>query len=159
MKKFNIILFAVALFTVVACNGNAAVKTENKKSEASAKTHHTVKLNKQDFLDKVYDYEKNPKEWKYKGDKPAIIDFYADWCGPCRMTAPVLEELAKEYGDKIVIYKVDTQKERELAATFGIQSLPSLLFVPLNEQPQLAKGALPKDAFEKAIEKVLKVTK
>ncbi|QZE15943.1 thioredoxin [Halosquirtibacter laminarini] len=136
-------------------------KAQEKDSEGhkTAQTHSTVKLTKQEFLDKVYDFEKNPQEWKYKGDKPAIIDFYADWCGPCRMTAPVLEALAKEYGDKIVIYKVDTQKEREISAAFGIQSLPSLLFIPLNEKPQLAKGAMPKEAFEEAIEKVLKVTK
>ncbi|QZT39092.1 thioredoxin [Halosquirtibacter xylanolyticus] len=144
---------------MVTYNGNAAVKTENKEINSSTETHHTVKLSKQDFLDRVYDYEKNSKVWKYKGNKPAIIDFYADWCGPCRMTAPILEALAKEYGDKIVIYKVDTQKEKELAAAFGIQSLPSLLFIPLNEQPQLAKGAMPKEAFIEAIEKVLKVTK
>ncbi|WP_394656481.1 thioredoxin [Halosquirtibacter laminarini] len=151
----------ITLLMILMISFSCQPKAQEKDSEGhkTAQTHSTVKLTKQEFLDKVYDFEKNPQEWKYKGDKPAIIDFYADWCGPCRMTAPVLEALAKEYGDKIVIYKVDTQKEREISAAFGIQSLPSLLFIPLNEKPQLAKGAMPKEAFEEAIEKVLKVTK
>ena len=101
------------------------------------------------------DYENSPTEWKYLGDKPAIIDFYADWCGPCKMIAPVLEELANEYADDIYIYKVDTEKEKELAAVFGIRSIPSLLFVPMGEAPQMAQGALPKHAFKEAIETVL----
>ncbi|MDX9909876.1 MAG: thioredoxin [Mariniphaga sp.] len=110
------------------------------------------------FKEKVFNFEEN-KEWKYEGSVPCLIDFYADWCGPCKMVAPVLEELQKEYGDKIVIYKVDTEQERELAGMFGIQSIPSLLFVPVDEQPQMAMGALPKATFEKAISDVLKVEK
>ncbi|HKL32182.1 MAG TPA: thioredoxin [Tangfeifania sp.] len=115
-------------------------------------------LTKESFKEKVFNFEEN-KEWKYEGDKPALIDFYADWCGPCKMVAPVLEELQEEYGDKIVIYKVDTEKEQELAGMFGIQSIPSLLFVPVEGQPQMAMGALPKDTFEKAIADVLNVEK
>lgn len=129
----------------------------NNSSKTSK--HKPIKLTKAEFLEKVYNYEKNPKEWKYEGTKPAIIDFYADWCAPCRKIAPILDELAQEYGDKIVIYKIDTQKEQELAGAFGIQSLPSLLFIPLEGQPELAKGAFPKETFEKAIETVLKVKK
>ncbi len=110
------------------------------------------------FKEKVFNFEEN-KEWKYEGSVPCLIDFYADWCGPCKMVAPVLEELQKEYGDKIVIYKIDTEQERELAGMFGIQSIPSLLFVPVDEQPQMAMGALPKATFEKAISDVLKVEK
>ena len=110
------------------------------------------------FKEKVFNFEEN-KEWKYEGSVPCLIDFYADWCGPCKMVAPVLEELQKEYGDKIAIYKVDTEQERELAGMFGIQSIPSLLFVPVDEQPQMAMGALPKATFEKAISDVLKVEK
>ncbi len=108
------------------------------------------------FKTKVFDFEKN-KEWKFEGDKPCIIDFYADWCGPCKMVAPVLEELAKDYDGKLNIYKVDTEAERELSSVFGIRSIPSILFVPMDAQPQMAAGALPKNAFEKAIEDVLGV--
>jgi thioredoxin len=110
------------------------------------------------FKEKVFNYETN-KEWKFEGDVPCLIDFYADWCGPCKMVAPVLEELDKEYDGKINVFKVDTEVERELASVFGIQSIPSLLFVPKDGQPQMAQGALPKDTFEKAIKDVLKVEK
>ncbi len=113
-------------------------------------------LTKGTFKSKIFDFETN-KEWKFEGDKPCIIDFYADWCGPCKMVAPILEELSKEYQGKINIYKVDTEQEKELSAAFGIKSIPSILFVPQNEQPQMAAGALPKPAFEKAIEEVLGV--
>lgn len=112
-------------------------------------------LTKKDFLTKIADYETNPTEWKFLGDKPCIIDFYADWCGPCKMVAPILEELADEYKNEINIYKVDTEAEQELAGAFGIRSIPSLLFVPMNEAPQMAMGALPKATFKEAIEKVL----
>jgi thioredoxin len=111
-------------------------------------------LTKQTFLDKVFNYEKN-KEWQFEGDLPCLIDFYADWCGPCKMVAPILEELSEEYKDKINIYKVDTESEQELAAAFGIRSIPSLLFCPKDGQPQMAMGALPKDALKGAIEDVL----
>ncbi len=113
-------------------------------------------LTTETFKEKVFNYDVN-KEWKFEGDKPCLIDFYADWCGPCRMVAPILEELAKEYDGKLNIYKVDTDKEQELAMVFGIQSIPSLLFVPKEGQPQMAMGALPKETFKKAIKDVLKV--
>ncbi len=115
-------------------------------------------LTMETFKTKVFDFETN-KEWKYEGDKPCLIDFYANWCGPCKMVAPILEELQKEYGDSIVIYKVNTEDEQELAGMFGIQSIPSLLFVPKDGQPQMAMGALPKPTFEKAIADVLNVKK
>jgi thioredoxin 1 len=108
------------------------------------------------FKAKVFNFEAN-KEWKFEGTTPAIIDFYADWCSPCKMVAPILEELQSVYGTKLNIYKVDTEAERELAGMFGIQSIPSLLFIPLDGQPQMAQGALPKATFISAIEDVLKV--
>jgi len=113
-------------------------------------------LTKDTFLQKVFNYEQN-EEWKFEGELPCIIDFYADWCGPCKMIEPILEELAEEYQGKLNIYRVDTGAEQQLAAAFGIQSIPSILFVPLNGKPQMAVGALPKETIKKAIKEVLKV--
>ncbi|MDR1584913.1 MAG: thioredoxin [Prevotellaceae bacterium] len=114
-----------------------------------------IRLTKAEFLKRVVNYEQNANKWVYLGDKPCIIDFYADWCGPCKRIAPVLEELAAEYAGQIYIYKVDTEKERELSAAFDVRSLPTLLFCPMDENPQIAQGALPKETFKEAIEKVL----
>ncbi len=111
-------------------------------------------LTKETFLQKVFNYEQN-KEWKFEGDLPCIIDFYADWCQPCKIVAPILEELEKEYDGKINIYKIDTEDQQELAAAFGIRSIPSMLFCPKNGQPQMAQGALPKESLIEAIDKVL----
>jgi len=115
-------------------------------------------LTKQSFIDKVFDFESNT-EWSYKGSKPALIDFYADWCGPCKAIAPVLEQLSNEYAGVMDIYKVDTEQESELSGIFGIRSIPSLLFIPLDGQPQMAMGALPKNTLEQAFKDVLKVVK
>jgi thioredoxin len=115
-------------------------------------------LTKETFLNKVFNYEKN-KEWKYEGEKPCIIDFYADWCGPCKVVAPVLEDLANDFDGKINVFKVDTEAEQELASVFGIRSIPSFLFVPADGQPQMALGALPKETFVKAFKDVLGVEK
>ncbi len=112
-------------------------------------------LTKADFLTKVMNYEENPTEWKYLGDKPCVIDFYADWCGPCKMIAPILDELAVEYAGEINIYKINTEQEQELAGAFGIRSIPSLLFVPMEGQPQMAQGALPKPNLKEAIDTIL----
>ncbi|MCI1731445.1 MAG: thioredoxin [Prevotella sp.] len=114
-----------------------------------------TQLTKAEFLKKVADFENNPTEWKYLGDKPAIIDFYATWCGPCKAVSPIMEELAEEYKDSIYIYKVDTEQEQDLAAAFGIRSIPSVLFIPMNGAPQMSVGAMPKNGFEKAIQDVL----
>ena len=111
-------------------------------------------LTNETFKQKIFNYEAN-KEWKYEGSLPAIIDFYADWCGPCKMVAPVLEELSEEYKGKINIFKIDTEKEQELSAAFGIRSIPSLLFIPKEGQPQMAMGALPKESFVQIINDVL----
>jgi len=115
-------------------------------------------LTQDTFKEKVFNFDQN-KEWKFEGNKPCIIDFYADWCAPCKMVAPILEELSDEYKGKLDIYKIDTESERQLAGMFGIQSIPSLLFVPIEGQPQMAMGALPKETFEKAFKDVLKVEK
>ena len=118
----------------------------------------TENLTKATFLEKVFNFEEN-KEWKFAGKRPALIDFYADWCGPCKALAPVLEQLSEEYGDKIDIYKIDTEAEQELSAAFGIRSIPSMLFCPMDEQPQMANGVLPKKQIEQIITDVLKVEK
>jgi len=111
-------------------------------------------LTKQTFLEKVFNFEEN-KDWKFEGDLPCIIDFYADWCQPCKLVAPILDELSKEYEGKINIYKVNTEEEQELSAAFGIRSIPSILFCPKDEKPQMAQGALPKQSFKQAISEIL----
>ena len=113
-------------------------------------------LTSETFKNKVFDFEIN-KEWKFEGPLPALVDFYADWCGPCKMVAPILEELAGEYNGKLDIYKVNTEEQRELASLFGIQSIPSLLFIPKDGQPQMATGAVGKDSLKQAFKDVLKV--
>jgi len=153
MKNLTFIL--VLSMVVMSCSGQQKQNAKEKEVTTKEKTMKTIKLNKADFLAKVVNYETTPNEWKYLGDKPAIIDFYADWCGPCRMVAPTLEELAEEYSDKIYIYKVDTDKEQELAGLFGIRSIPSILFIPMTGQPQMAQGALPKSELKKAIDEFL----
>lgn len=148
MKKILIAMTIVAAMT--ACTSNAQTKTAKKD-----KTMKTIELNKEQFIEKVFDFESNPTTWKYEGTKPAIVDFYATWCRPCKMVAPILEELAEEYGDSIVIYKVDTDREREVAAAFGIRSIPSLLFIPAEGKPQMVQGAMGKADFRNAIDKIL----
>lgn len=154
MKK---VLLAAALLLATMGTAMAETKQDNTQRNNMKKenTMKTIHLTKADFLKKVADYEKNPQEWKYLGDKPALIDFYATWCGPCKALAPVLEELAAEYGDQIYIYKVDTGEEQELAAVFGIRSVPSLLFIPREGQPQMALGAMPKGALKEHIDRIL----
>ena len=139
-----IVLFA--LFST-SC---AQSKKEEKKEETSV-----IQMDKQMFLDKVFDYTTGATEWKYQGDKPCVIDFYATWCGPCRMVAPILKDLAKEYGDSIVVYKVDTDKEKELSMAMDIQSLPTIVFIPQTGQPQIIVGAADKATFRRAIDEVL----
>lgn len=114
----------------------------------------TINLTAADFKSKVFDYTKNDT-WKFEGTRPAIIDFYADWCGPCKMVAPVLEELSNEYEGKVDIYKVDTEAEQELSAVFGIRSIPSMLFIPVGDQPKMQAGALPKNALQNIIDEEL----
>lgn len=114
-----------------------------------------MNLTKEEFLKKVVDYEGHPEGWKYLGDKPCVVDFYADWCGPCKMVAPVLEQLADEYEGKVDFYKVNTEHEHDLATRFNIRSIPSLMFCPMHGHAQMAKGALGKDVLKKAIEDIL----
>ena len=146
MKQRILTLFLVVMMAF------AVVAQVPTTEQSTVKVTH---LTKADFLAKVVNYEKNPTEWIYLGDKPCLIDFYASWCGPCKRLAPVLDELAQEYAGEIYIYKIDTEKERELAAVFGVSSIPTLLFCPMGENPQIAQGALPKEQLKEAIDKVL----
>lgn len=114
----------------------------------------TTQLNTQNFKDIIFDYEKE-KDWSFKGRLPVLIDFYADWCGPCKAVAPILEELSEEYKDKLIIYKVDTDAESELSAVFGIQSIPTFLFIPVDGDPMMQGGALPKNVFKQIIDEHL----
>ena len=134
-----------------------AVRPYEETVATEKPTTRVVHITKADFLKKVYDFEKNPDEWKYLGSQPAIVDFYADWCGPCRQLSPVLDELAKEYSGKLTIYKVNVDNERGLATFFGIRSIPTLLFIPMKGKPQRSLGALSKTELKGIIKDVLKV--
>lgn len=148
MKKIILPMLAF-LFVAVSCSGQP-----NKDKDGKGGTIH---LTKADFQKKVFDFEANGNELKYLGDKPAIIDFYADWCPPCKTIAPILEELAEEYKGKIYVYKVNVDDESAISAAFNIQSIPTLMFIPLKGKPQISVGAMPKKEFVKNIENVLGV--
>ncbi|HPF51953.1 MAG TPA: thioredoxin domain-containing protein [Draconibacterium sp.] len=139
------LLTLVAVIAILFGFNNCQARSENNNSagtpsESVANEGGSVKLTKAMFLEKVWDYENSPKEWKFKGDKPALIDFYADWCGPCKIASPILEDLSKEYQEKITVYKVDTEVERELASVFGIQGIPAFLYIPMNGKPTMTSG-------------------
>ena len=146
------------LFTlIISFAGTGLFAQESMLADNLTSTgNDVVQITTKDFKEKIFDYETNT-EWKYKGELPAIVDFYADWCKPCKIIAPILEELAIEYKGKIIIYKVNVDNEKELAGVFQTQSIPSILFIPKVGEPQMAKGALPKETFVKAINEVLKV--
>lgn len=173
MKKTIIGAALLSVIWLSSCGGSAApeksstssAKAPGIASQATSNTtgsstgsttdEHVVQLTKAMFLEKVYDFEKNPKQWTFKGDKPCIIDFYADWCRPCKMVAPIMAELGEKYKGQVTIYKVDTDKEPELAQFFGIRSIPTVFFCPSSGDPQMAQGALPKETYEKAISELL----
>jgi thioredoxin len=144
MKRVTIV-FATLMVIV------SVLASEPKEKE----TAKPIELTRASFLEKVFDYEKNPEVWSYKGDKPAIVDFYADWCGPCRIVSPILTELAAEYGDEIYIYKINVDNEKELAGIFGARSIPMFLFIPMDQDPQIGMGALPKKSFKEVIDTFL----
>ena len=156
MKQIKSLLSVFVLtLAATACAGNSV---ENKNSYEPTMVDiymEVVALNKADFLKKVYNYEANPNDWKFEGSRPAIVDFYATWCGPCKVIHPILEELSKEYSGKVDIYQIDVDKEQDLAAAFGIRSIPTLLMIPMKEEPRIMQGAMPKDQLKKAIDEFL----
>lgn len=141
--------------TSMADQSGAGSEKQAGNTTTSASTENVVQLTKAIFLEKIYDFEKNPKKWTFIGDKPCVIDFYADWCRPCKMVAPIMAEFSQTYKGQITIYKVDVDKEKELAQYFGIQSIPTVLFCPADGDPQMTQGALPKETYEKVITEVL----
>lgn len=149
-ERFLIPALLMILFAI-ACNSE---KSSGDKSAAAKPEGVAVYLTKESFKEKVFNYEEN-KEWKYEGTKPAVIDFYADWCAPCRELSPILEEVAHEYGDKIILYKIDTVKEQELAEALGVTALPTLLYIPLEGKPQVRMGMAPKESLKQAIDEIL----
>lgn len=167
MKKLAFIL-AVAVISLQSCNASQKNNNSNDNNAVPAETvaqnggedGGSVKLTKEKFLKEVWDYENSPQEWKFKGDKPALIDFYADWCGPCKIASPILEEISKEYAGKITVYKIDTQVERELAGVFGISGIPAFLYIPKNGKPTMSSGIArtkedTKQMFKENIDKLL----
>lgn len=152
MKKV-LVMVALVMVSVIVYAFNDGESINQSKKEVTT-NGEVVVMNKEMFLKDVFDYE-NSKEWKYKGNKPAIIDLYADWCGPCRQVAPIMKELAKEYAGKIVIYKVNVDKQKELAALFNASSIPLFVFIPMNGEPQLFRGAADKATYKKAIDEFL----
>lgn len=130
-------------------------KEEAKARIYEVKSMEPIHLTKAEFLSKIANFQSNPTEWKYLGNKPCIIDFYATWCGPCKMVAPILDDLAKEYNGQVYIYKVDVDAEPEIAGAYGIQSIPTIFFCPLVGTPQITQGYIPKESFKKSIVEVL----
>lgn len=161
MKKLSLIFFSVLILTSFSCNnlkGNQeetnvnVVENENAATEQSSEsTEEPEYLTYDTFIEKVWDFESNPEEWVYKGDVPCVIDFYADWCKPCKMVAPIMDDLAKEYEGRVKIYKVDTDKEKRLAQVFQVRSIPSVLFSPKEGRPMMQAGALPKEQYKQII--------
>ena len=155
MKKFIILSIAMLPLAFIGCNAENADRSGTKDTtQAVATTGTVVYLTNDSFKKLIFNYETN-KEWKFEGNRPALIDFYADWCAPCRQLSPIIEELAKEYSGKVDIFKVDTEKEKILAQNLGITSLPTLLFIPAEGIPQAAMGALPKESLVQAINEIL----
>lgn len=150
MKKVTFLIFFLSAFSLYACSGPDDDKKDKTKQDL-------VQLDSETFQKLVWNYKKNPKEWVFEGKLPVIIDFYADWCRPCKMIGPILEELGKEYKGKIIVYKVNVDQQKELAGMFNVRSIPAVMFVPRTGKPQMSVGAMQKADYVKAINEVLKV--
>lgn len=162
MKKFRFVLAIAALSVLCGCNkgsDNAGHEesVDNVNTETAVAEGNVIQLDTDDFLTKVVNYRTGKvSTWNYLGDKPAVVDFYADWCGPCRMMAPLLKEAAKKYAGQVYIYKVDVDKEGEIASSFGIQGIPTIMFIPMGRDPEVVVGAIDKVELFNKIDNILK---
>ena len=161
MKRLFLISIAMTVAGLISCSGNSQqAKSVVKKqvlTQQNAKKMNVQELTAETFKQKVMNYDIHPNEWIFEGSRPAIIDFYATWCGPCKQTAPIVEKLAEDYEGRIDVYKVDVDQQQELAAFFGVQSIPTILFIPKEGTPQRVSGAMPRSGFDEAIKQVFKM--
>ncbi len=161
MKRLFLISIAMTVAGLTSCSGNSQqAKSVVKKqvlTQQNAKKMNVQELTAETFKQKVMNYDIHPNEWIFEGGRPAIIDFYATWCGPCKQTAPIVEKLAEDYAGRIDVYKVDVDQQQELAAFFGVQSIPTILFIPKEGTPQRVSGAMPRSGFDEAIKQVFKM--
>ncbi len=161
MKRLFLISIAMTVAGLTSCSGNSQqAKNVVKKqvlTQQNAKKMNVQELTAETFKQKVMNYDIHPNEWIFEGSRPAIIDFYATWCGPCKQTAPIVEKLAEDYAGRIDVYKVDVDQQQELAAFFGVQSIPTILFIPKEGTPQRVSGAMPRSGFDEAIKQVFKI--
>lgn len=161
MKRLFLISIAMTVAGLTSCSGNSQqAKSVVKKqvlTQQNAKKMNVQELTAETFKQKVMNYDMHPNEWIFEGSRPAIIDFYATWCGPCKQTAPIVEKLAEDYAGRIDVYKVDVDQQQELAAFFGVQSIPTILFIPKEGTPQRVSGAMPRSGFDEAIKQVFKM--
>jgi len=148
MKTIMTILALIPALVLLGGNDSKSDKPKESKIKI-------MELTKEEFIKRVYNYEANPNEWKYEGDKPCIVDFHATWCAPCKMIAPSLEEINQEYNGDLYIYKVDVDKTPELAAIFGVRSVPTLLWIPMSGKPSISQGALPKSQLDSIVKSTL----
>lgn len=156
MKRIINLTLLFSLVAILACGSTSNKQPASaKESKPVIEGGKPIQIDKQAFIKRVYDYEKNPEKWVYAGDKPCVIDFYADWCGPCKVIAPYLEEIAEKYNGKVYVYKVNVDEQRELASYFGIESIPAVLFCPVQGKPQMMAGARPKEDFYTAVETII----
>lgn len=165
MNKLVVFLVFIIPFGILSCSTSAGSQEHEVKKDGDntsiSKDKEDANVTKPEYLtletfkEKVWNFEENPEEWVYEGETPCVIDFYADWCKPCKMVAPIMDEMAQKYDGKVKIYKIDTDKERELAGIFRIRSIPSVLFVPKEGQPSMKTGALPKDSYIQIIDNEL----
>lgn len=156
IKMMKIIKLTILLAAVILSTDFASARENADKEKTNDETiDSVVVINKADFLKKIYNYEANRDSFIYEGTLPCIVDFYADWCGPCRMVSPIMKDLASEYKGKVIFYKINIDKNKELAMAFGATSIPMFLFIPAKGEPQSTKGALPREFFVKIIEEFL----
>ncbi|MBK9290695.1 MAG: thiol reductase thioredoxin [Bacteroidetes bacterium] len=151
-NNFSILIAALLLMTTACSNTTGKQTNTNENLNVSGKPEY---LTYDTFLEKVWNFEKNPQTWVHEGELPAIVDFYADWCAPCRRIAPIMDKIAKDYEGRLKVYKIDVDKEQRLASVFQVRSIPSILFVPVQGQPMMQAGALTEEMYIKIIEEEL----